>query len=145
MATIEIHETKEIEITYMKVNVTPRYWEDAKLTIDGVEIDMETGFTQFPFFYKNRWIFKIDVDKGVILDWPKNCEVRTFFKVCDDGYYDLLDSNNNIIREYSEIYVPSCLGIDEPSGGDYLNISVNSEGQILNWNKKSFEKDFSDE
>ena len=58
--------------------------------------------------------------------------VRVHVKVRDEGYYDLVDADNNVVAQKAEDYVPGFFPGDH--FGDYLMLDIDIEtGQILNW------------
>ena len=82
------------------------------------------------------WCLNIDYDTGRIENWENEILVKTFFKVCDDGKYQIIDNTDNIIWDSdvdSDSYVPTFLGIDSSNYGDYIYITIDGKGTIKNW------------
>lgn len=125
---------KEVEIKTLKIDVGPRYWEDA--TVNGVE---DTVGKLIPFRNKDRFVLFIDVDKGVIKDWPKGTKANIHYKVCDDGLYSLQDENGETLIE-KEYYVPNIMPGEHY--GDYIILDIDEDGKILNWKTDFSIKDF---
>lgn len=138
-ATIKIK--KELDVRYLKVDARVRYWEDAD--VNGVpDIDLfeskGEGRPKIPFAVKvkdqpetnifsdhYRWQPVIDVERGCIVGWPKGTTANVHYKVCDDGYYTLLDPLKNVIVTFDG-YVPDCIG----EYGDYIVMDIDENGQI---------------
>ena len=79
----------------------------------------------------------IDYDTGKIENWKIGFLVKTFFKVCDDGKYQIIDDTDNIIWN-SDIdsrssYVPAFLEIDSSNYGDNIYITIEGDGFIKDW------------
>ena len=128
---ITIVETVEKEVKYLKCDMQPRYWEDGK--VNGVE-DSEGDL--IPLRSGDMWKITIDLDEGRILDWPSGTTAKVYYKVCDAGIYSLLDSDKKPVLTLNDLdldYVPSCIG----EYGDYVNLEINEEGFIKDWNPNS--------
>jgi hypothetical protein len=113
-------------IKYIRVIANVRYWEDCSLPIESI-----------PFRNNDTWEITIDISKGLVLDW-NGVKLKTFFKVCDRCNIQALDSDLTILSE-KEDYVPSFLSIDDKGYGDYILITIEENGTILNWNKQLVE------
>jgi hypothetical protein len=109
---------KEVEIKYVKVQVPVRYEEE----------DIPNNF---PLRNGNMWNAKIDIDNGIIIDWPKGKKGNIQMKICDEGSYYLLDENDNMILKIEQDYVPNKLL--PGSYGDYLELHIKENGVISNW------------
>ena len=130
---VKIKTIKEVEVKYLKVDVGVRYWEDA--TVNGQE---DTNGDLIPFRKGDRWKILIDVETGIIKEWPTGTIADIHYKVCDDGIYKLLDEEASILR-WIEGYVPKILDLYRDSYGDYIIMKIDSTGMILK--KKKNEKD----
>ena len=136
-----------VDIKYMQLDAYVRFWEDGE--VNGVDDDPESP--KMPFAEKSlvrsgnpwkpnekvegyKWKPKIDIDHGVIVNWPVDVEAKVHYKVCDECHYSLIDDHGNIIFE-NESYVPSVLCIGERNGGDYIIMNINKSGEIENWEK----------
>ena len=63
--------------------------------------------------------------------------MSTHFKVCDDGLYQILDKDGDVIWDSIQTchyYVPSFLSIEDEGYGDYLYIDIDGDGNIAHWN-----------
>jgi hypothetical protein len=78
------------------------------------------------------WCPTIELDTGKIEGWPEGTVASLHYKVCDDGDYELLDADRNIVKAIDG-YVP---GIMCPGGkgyGDYVIMDISPDGAIKNW------------
>lgn len=153
-ATIKIE--KEVNLKKILVSAGVRYWNDCKYSKDNKntwrngsnEEDIKEVSEDFrnniPFVEKKDighgkdyyWNLIIDIDTGKVENWPKDFCIETWFKVCDDGLYQILDENNNIIWdsvEFQDYYVPKFLSIGSEGYGDYIYIDINGDGYIKDW------------
>lgn len=109
---------KEIDVHAVRVSVPVRY---------GTE-DMPADF---PLRTGNTWAATILVDEGIIRDWPKGKTGSFSMKVVDQGNYELLDSDGNVLAALIGEYVPNQLLPGEY--GDYLELDIDADGSITNW------------
>lgn len=72
------------------------------------------------------WCLDIDIDTGVIANWPKDTIASSWYKVCDECHITYYGA------EYYE-YVPDFLSPDEEGWGDYMHMSINADGSINHW------------
>jgi hypothetical protein len=84
------------------------------------------------------WKPTIEIETGIILDWPKGAEASIHYKVCDDGVYRLLDEEKKTVVEIDG-YVPDIMSPKENGYGDYVIMDVCTNGKIQNW-KPSFDE-----
>lgn len=126
---------KEVEIKTVIINIAPRYIGDSG------DDDMPTDF---PLLNdeKSEWTAHVDIDTGVIKDWPQGDSREMHVKVCDAGTYTLLDTFGNSVA-VRDGYVPNDLV--PGSYGDYVELSINEEGVITNWPKNPSVDEFFDE
>ena len=85
---------------------------------------------------RQDWCPVIDVNEGKVLDWPENFVLSTHFKVCDQGVYvysNQDESQQIVSTDCDEYYVPNWLDNDGDGYGDYLQIQINGDGTIENW------------
>lgn len=118
---------KEVEIKYVKVQVAVRYEEE----------DIPNDF---PLRSGDMWNAIIDIDNGIVMDWPKGEKGNLEMKICDEGSYYLLDENYDTILSIEEDYVPNKLL--PGSYGDYLKLHIGENGVISNWYSKPSIEDF---
>lgn len=121
---------KEVEINALLVEAGVRYWEDA--FINGIS-DEKGDLT--PCRKGDLWCPIIDINTGIIQDWPIGTTAEIHFKVCDNGSYYLADGLSGGIIYFSieNDYVPSILRPEEDGYGDYIIMSIDENGKIRNW------------
>jgi len=123
--------TEEIEIGSVYMRIPVRYEEDIP--------------NDFPFRKGNMWEISF-TPEGQIIGWTKehedwfvknqdnpNVEGLVFnfhMKVCDEGYYEVRDVHGKAFLTIKDRYVPHCL--IPGSYGDYVELDINSTGEILN-------------
>lgn len=127
MAEITLMRPVSIPVKYLLVEANVRYWEDA--TINGEE-DSEGTLT--PFREDDCWCPTIELDTGVIENWPSGVIAHIHFKVADQGVYSLLDANRNEVRTI-EGYVPKIMCPGENGYGDYIIMDIDGSGLIDKW------------
>lgn len=137
--------------TKIKIQAGVRYWVDCEYSTDNGDTWNQPDDTDeddltvrellpcVECFEKERgwyWCLNIDFETGRIENWKKDFCINTFFKVCDDGRYQIIDDADNIIWDSdidSDSYVPSFLEIDSSNYGDNINITIDGEGTIKDW------------
>lgn len=127
MASIEINETKNVEVKFLKVEAHVRYWEDA--SVNGVD---DTDGDAIPCREGDNWCPVIDIDSGTIQSWPTGFTAKVHYKVCDEGRYTLLDAAEKPIKTIDG-YVPPILAPAGGSYGDYIILDINGGGEIYGW------------
>ena len=125
---IEIKVKKEVEVTHLLIEAKPRYWEDTE--VNG--ISDENG-DLIPCRSDDIWSPKINLETGIIIDWPLGTEANIHYKVCDSGEYWILDTNSEKLIKAKGYYVPNFLAIDDNGFGDYIIMKVDGQGKIQNW------------
>lgn len=71
------------------------------------------------------------IDSCKVKDWPKEYgPANCYLKVCDQGTYELLDDQYEIVGEIVNDYVPSCVPNDY---SDYINLDIEEDGRVINW------------
>ena len=128
---IEIQETKEVNVTALKVEAGVRYWEDA--TVNGVKD--EEG-TLIPCREGDYWNLLINLDDGKILNWKQGVSASVHYKVCDAGKYSLMNKIAIVVQK-KDVYVPKMLCPKEEGYGDYIIMDIDDNGFIQKW-KVSF-------
>ena len=81
---------------------------------------------------KFYWTPTIDLENGVIINWPKGVKVHVFYKVCDDFECTVYDEYDNEVLHY-EGYVPDFMAIEEEGYGDYIDMIIDENGCIKDW------------
>jgi hypothetical protein len=137
MPKITVKTEQEVEVKTLIASANVRYWEDS--TINGKE---DTEGTLTPFRNGDCWNPTIDLESGVVLNWPTGTVADIHFKVCDEGVYQLANSDGKIVKEI-EGYVPGIMCPEDSGYGDYIIMKIDANGKINKWNidLSDFEKD----
>lgn len=77
---------------------------------------------------------EINVNDGVVLNWPQGHTGRIYSKPVDSGVYTFTDAGGNTLKQIAD-YVIDGLDIDSEGWGDYIIMTINEDGKIKNWNK----------
>ena len=117
---------QEVDIKTVSVALPCRY-DDEDIPFD------------FPLRDGDMWNANIDIDTGVISDWPKGKSGDMFMKICDTGKYELFDVDGKSVALLEDGYVPNNLIPGEY--GEYVDFKIDENGKITNWPSSS---DFSD-
>ena len=144
---ITILKPVEFEAKFLKVRAGVRYPEDSEFIevennrkVNYISDDEENP--KMPFMEveydkyghkKFYWTPTIDLENGVIINWPKGVKVHVFYKVCDDFECTVYDEYYNEVLHY-EGYVPDFMAIEEEGYGDYIDMIIDENGCIQNWN-----------
>ena len=78
------------------------------------------------------WQPTIDLENGIIINWPKGVKAHIFYKVCDEFECVIYDKDDNEIVYY-EGYVPDFMAIEDEGYGDYIDMIVDENGYIKDW------------
>ena len=148
MKTITIIEPSDVK--YLRIDVGPRYWEDASIKFeekweDDIDYNEQKKGEKpkMPFAVKDdsktyveyRWQITIDLGNVKVLDWPMGVEARVFYKVCDDGTYYLLDGDKNVLKEVN-CYVPDMLSYIDDGYGAYIDMKIDGDGNLVGFPKE---------
>ena len=149
---------KEVELSRVIVKAAARYWADYSYSEDNgetwVDADDDEDSTEREFMSRmplvisddigygteNYWNLSIDIDTGKAQDWRKGFCVCTHLKVCDNGLYQFVDNEGNVVwnsMDEEEYYVPNFLSLEENGYGDYIFIRIDGEGYIKDWKEKA--------
>ena len=149
---MEVYITKPIkfDIKTIAVKAAVRYPEDASFIEEKVDdqncpynnyISDDDENPKIPFIEVEKdnyghkrfyWQPTIDIENGIILNWPKGVKAHIFYKVCDEFECTAYDKNDNEVLHY-EGYVPNFMAIEEEGYGDYIDMIVDGNGCIKNW------------
>jgi hypothetical protein len=121
---------KEFDVRFLKVTAGIRYAED--VNVNGEPCG---DLKEIPLHDGEHWQVTIDVNTGVIENWPQGTTAGLYAKVCDDGVYSILDADRQEIKTING-YVLDCLAIGENGYGDYMIIEIDENGKIKNWKPK---------
>jgi hypothetical protein len=114
---IEVMRTVEIDVKRVRITVPVNYGEE----------DIPADF---PFRENDLWSCVVDVETGIIVDWPLGFEYDLSMKVVDGGMYELLGVGNETISSIQD-YVPH--GLIPGEYGDYIEFNITADGRIANW------------
>jgi hypothetical protein len=78
------------------------------------------------------WQPTIDLENGIIINWPKGVKAHILYKVCDEFECVIYDKNDNEVLYY-EGYVPDFMAIEDEGYGDYIDMVVDENGYIKDW------------
>ena len=148
--TLLKHET--VNLKYAQCELRIRNWED--FTVNGKEDDNDNPKTPFAKD-KKYWCPLIDIDEGKIVGWPQGVTLDVCAKTCDENIIYFFDENKNAIEWFDEKeqevlscydgYVPEFL---DPSGegyGDYVELTVDEDGYVKNFEKEDIYQIFNEE
>ena len=83
------------------------------------------------------WSLDIDVDTGMVMNWPKGNTADTYYKVCDCCKVDLVVFEGPRTKETAfkpyDGYVPDCLSPKAEGYGDYMIMEIDADGKIVHW------------
>lgn len=137
MHALRMRETKSVPVKYLRARCGVRYWEDG--TVDGTE---DADGSRIPCregtaadndrLGGGNWCPIIDLDTGRIENWPQGTTASIHYKVCDDGDYELLDAERNVVKSI-EGYVPGLMCPEGDGYGDYVIMEIAEDGTIGKW------------
>ena len=127
---------QSVNVKFLHARCGVRYWEDATVNgvrdTDGSRIPCREGTSaDNDHLGGGTWRLLIELDTGRIIDWPQGTTARVHYKVCDDGTYELLDAERNVVKRIDG-YVPSMCP-DDNGYGDYVIMTIGVDGIIANW------------
>jgi len=124
-------EIKEYDVEKIRCICGVRYWEDA--SVDGKR-DLEGSL--IPNRRGDCWDITIDIATGKIDNWSPEVTANIYYKVCDDGVYQLLDHDGMIVTK-KDGYVPGFLSPNDNGHGDYIIMKIDKQGMIEGWRPTS--------
>lgn len=122
---------------YLRARCGVRYWEDTKVNgerdDDGSRIPCREGTpADNDHLGGGTWAPTIELATGRIEGWPPGTTAKILYKVCDDGEYEWLDTDRNVVHAISG-YVPRIMSPGDEPDGDYVCMNVGPDGVIENW------------
>lgn len=134
---LKVMRSEEVEVRYLRARCGVRYWEDGTVNgeedADGSRIPCRKGTTaDNDDLGGGEWCPTIDLNTGKIEGWPEGTTADVHYKVCDDGDYELLDENRNVIA-CVEGYVIDMMCPEGSGYGDYVIMKIGPDGTIANW------------
>jgi hypothetical protein len=137
MPTISVTTKSVVVVKYLRARCGVRYWEDA--TVNGVEdadgsrIPLREGTAaNNDHLGGGFWCPTINLETGIIENWPKGTTASIHYKVCDEGEYELLDADRNVVVAIDG-YVPQIMCPEGSGYGDYVIMKIDGDGKIANW------------
>lgn len=122
--------TQEVEAKTFALKAEVRCWEDAE--VNGVE---DTDGDLIPFREDDLWCPIIDIDTGIIKDWPQGTSAQIYYKVCDCCGFEILSEKSEVIFTQEDGYVPKILCPKDRGYGDYIIMDIDENGKIDKWDK----------
>lgn len=137
MHTLTVVTKTEVPVKYLRARCGVRYWEDGTINDvedkDGSLIPLRRGTAaDNDDTGGGDWCPTIDLDTGIIKDWPAGVVANLHYKVCDDGDYELLDADFGLVKKIDG-YVPMMMCPLDDGDGDYVIMQIDGTGQIANW------------
>jgi len=137
MHELQVSVKKSVPVKYIQAECGVRYWKDAEVNgevdTDGSRIPAREGTAaDNDSFGGGKWCPTIDLDTGIIENWPKGTTASVHYKVCDDGSYYLLDAESNVVKAIDG-YVPGIMCPEGDGYGDYVIMEIDGDGKIANW------------
>lgn len=127
----------KVPVAFLRARCGVRYWEDG--TVNGVE---DADGSRIPCrdgtaadndrLGGGNWCPTIDLVTGKIEGWPEGTTASIHYKVCDDGDYELLDADRNVVKAI-EGYVPGMMCPEDNGYGDYVIMEIAADGTIAKW------------
>lgn len=128
-----IKEIKTVEVATLEIDAYIRYLEDTSFDFNGEWVNCDVFNLECPCMDDHQWRPIIDINTGKILNWSTDKRFWVFGKVCDEFKCKVKNGDGDTIIDY-EGYVPSCMSINDEGYGDYIDMIVNTDGTIKNWN-----------
>lgn len=137
MHALRLKETKSVPVKYIRARCGVRYWEDGEVNgeqdSDGSRIPCREGTAaDNDNLGGGNWCPTIDLDTGRIEGWPAGTTASIHYKVCDDGDYELLDAERNVVAQIDG-YVPGLMCPEGEGYGDYVIMEITADGTISKW------------
>lgn len=131
---LTVNVPQQIDAKFLVVRAGVQYWEDTLVNgeeegdIDGKLIPCRVG---------EYWWPVIDVDSGVIMNWTPGVTAKVCYKICDDGYYSVMNSLGKAVFGVEQRYVPNVLdtsGKYRKGYSKHIIMSIDETGKIAEWN-----------
>ena len=137
MHALRLRETKSVPVKYLRARCGVRYWVDGTVNgeedTDGSRIPCREGTAaDNDHLGGGNWCPLIALDTGKIEGWPEGTVASLHYKVCDDGDYELLDADHNVVKAI-EGYVPQIMCPEGDGYGDYVIMEIAGDGSIAKW------------
>lgn len=115
--------------------VEPKNWNRAYFC----EVcDVDGSIT--PFRKGSQWEVTIDIQNGIVLDWPEDEFGEIHYRIEKAGQYFLLDANKNPIAKFIHRCVPNEFLHHPGEGwGESINLVVCTDGVISQYQKPTID------
>lgn len=125
----------EAEACTLEIDAHFRYPEDSSYWDEENDImhECDNENPEIPCFDGHNWKPIININTGKILNWDKPYKAYVYGKVCDEFKCKVRGINGEVLIDY-EGYVPDCMAIISEGYGDYIDMIVDSDGIIQDWN-----------
>ena len=151
MHALRLKETRAVPVKFLRARCGVRYWEDGTVNgeedADGSRIPCRAGTpADNDHLGGGDWCPVIDLDTGRIDGWPEGTTASVHYKCCDDGDYELLDAERNVVKSFDG-YVPGIMCPEGEGYGDYVIMEIAADGTIAKWkvNLSEWERDENDD
>lgn len=145
--------------TVLQCWIGARYWEDTSFNgeDDTENADfLKTNFPEYFFLshdkvgdepvkedmekYNQDYLYlEIDLNKGVVRNWPKGVIADFHYKSCDMNYFRLINEKREVLAQTKwSGYVIGPYFMNEY--GDYFTLKVDENGHIEDWNEDDMEE-----
>ena len=124
--------SKEVEVKTLRI----------KMDVNHKDISERFPLSRKIAFDRRRLSLDIDIETGIIKEWPQGRKGELFAKIVDNGCYYLLDEKNKEVASIKWGYVPNKIIPPEDGYGDYIELIVDKNGKITNWYKNPDVSDF---
>jgi hypothetical protein len=121
---VKIKVEREVEVKSILIRVQPRYI--------GTSVDDDIA-PDAPKLIGVVWEAEVDIDTGIVQNWPAGAELDFHAKVCDAGSYYLKDAFGEVVASIQNDYVPNDIVPGEY--GDYIDMKIDKDGMVTNWPK----------
>lgn len=108
---------REVEIATVMIRIPVRYGDD-NMPYD------------FPLRNGDEWRAVVDIDTGKLHDWPKGKSATLSMGVCGGGAYSLYNKSGSKLAVIAN-HIPH--GVIPGEGNNYIRLSIDGNGVILNW------------
>ena len=154
-----VRKPEPVNINKVFISAKVMCWEDCE--IDGQEFDEDSDenvikdlLGRYDKEYKIGLVdgdllrLVINPETGKVENYAGEKEVRMHFKVCDECSWEITEHIHNGVNPYDAYdnpvlkvendYVPDFLEIDDDGWGDYIEITIQADGIIKDWNPDWF-------
>lgn len=137
MHALRLKSVSSVPVAFLRARCGVRYWEDGEVNgeqdNDGSRIPCREGTAaDNDSLGGGNWRPTIDLETGIIEGWPSGTTASIHYKVCDDGDYELLDADRNVVKVIYG-YVPGLMCPEGDGFGDYVIMEIDGDGRVAKW------------